>query len=385
MTLTRRWGACVALALLPVLCGGCWTSREINSRGIIIAAAFDRAETPEEIMVTVQLINPSKARQGGPDAVLIASAVGTTLFEASKRMLRQVGRKPFWGQTQVLILSEELARAGISRHLDFLERDFEPNRRVWMLIARDVKAADILRAWWGFNAIPGTNITDLIGNARLGGQSQVSNLNEMIKMIESQGITPLTGCIELSGAPSPGDEVEQRLKPIMNGTAIIVHDRLVGYLDERLSRGVGWVRNTVENTAVVIRESAGPVAIEIVAATGNVKVKLQDGQPVFTVAIELDAHIAEVMARAFDPTKVDMNDRVAAVVKQEVIDAIAAIKGLRADVLGLGNTLQRKYPRVWDIVKDTWHDEYFPVVKIDVEVQVKTHISGFLFHPQQAE
>ena len=57
----------------------------------------------------------------------------------------QSNRRLFFPQNKIIVIGEEMARASIAPLLDFFDRDPEPRRLSWLLIAKG-KASDVIYA-----------------------------------------------------------------------------------------------------------------------------------------------------------------------------------------------------------------------------------------------
>ena len=137
-----RW---IILLLLPLFLGGCLSNVDMRQRVILTAVGIDGADVPGHVTITAQLLNALKAPQGDADAVLVISSTGHTGFDAARNMVKEVGRKVFWGQIQAIVIGEEVLReVNAAQLLDFLDRDFEPSRLAYVLVARGQR---VLWSW----------------------------------------------------------------------------------------------------------------------------------------------------------------------------------------------------------------------------------------------
>ena len=55
-----------------------------------------------------------------------------------------------------------------------------------------------------------------------------------------------------------------------------------------------------------------------------------------------------------------------------------------SDVLGLGNLIYRKKPRVWEEIEDDW-DDIFPELEVDIIVEVEQKRTGLVSTPVHEE
>ena len=101
--------------------------------------------------------------------------------------------------SRLLVIGEELARTeGIHDVIDFFDSDNEPRRRMWVLVAKDASAADVLHTF-----VPGSILTvDAIDNIlniapRRTGSVVAHTLHEVSQMLSAPGWNPYVSPIEV--------------------------------------------------------------------------------------------------------------------------------------------------------------------------------------------
>ena len=57
-----------------------------------------------------------------------------------------------------------------------------------------------------------------------------------------------------------------------------------------------------------------------------------------------------------------------------------AQKELKTDIFGFGETIHRKYPKMWKKMKDNW-DDIFPNLPVNITVEVDTKQLGGIGKP----
>ncbi|HHT28416.1 MAG TPA: Ger(x)C family spore germination protein, partial [Firmicutes bacterium] len=338
--------------------------------------------------LTMQVINPVMT-SGSEDAILIVTAVADSLFMATRKARHMLSRQPYWGQLQIFVISEEIARRSIKPVLDPLSRDYETNRQAWVLIAKGVTAKTILHAGWGFTGIPATEILGLVQMAYADGLINIANVNDMVMSLERGGQSTTTGYLELSfDTKHPPQQIDPEAKVVLAGSAVFCKDRLVGYFDQRLSRGINWVTGDVKNTAVELIESEdakGMVTIEVVAANSKVKAKLQDDKPVVHVDMEVVGHLVDVQDTSLDLNAKEvidnLNRRLATTIRLEVEDAVRQAQTLASDVFGFGAEFYRTFPKLWATMQDDWNNIIFPTMEVNVTVEATIKLTGIIRQP----
>lgn len=117
---------------------GCWDREEVNSLAIVTSAGFDRTKDGA-VELTLEIAAPrmkqsGKAQSGdkkeGGGQTIIRTAVGKTAAEAQGRLQMMLPRTIYWGQLQLVVVGEALAKNGLREQFDYLVRDNEIRLRV---------------------------------------------------------------------------------------------------------------------------------------------------------------------------------------------------------------------------------------------------------------
>ena len=112
--------------VIMVSCTACGPS-EIKRTFFVESMGVDWEDG--QYLLTVQVfdpyVGPSTVGEMTEPVTSILTAKGMSLSECMVGLVRQMGRRPFFSQTQVVVLGEALARQGISSALNLLERDYD--------------------------------------------------------------------------------------------------------------------------------------------------------------------------------------------------------------------------------------------------------------------
>ena len=84
---------------------------------------------------------------GGKDSkttTKVLTANGKTMFDAARNMISISGKRLYWAHSKVIILSKEIASEGVSKVLEWYNRDSETRESVHILISEGKTAKEIL-------------------------------------------------------------------------------------------------------------------------------------------------------------------------------------------------------------------------------------------------
>ena len=206
-----------------VILTGCWNYKEIDELAIAAGVAVDKNKDGT-VHITIEVVNISGDGKTTIEPKYIESD-GDTLFEATRKAIAKEGRKIYWSHAKVVIISEELAREDILKYLDFLFRDAEPREDSWLLISREKTAGEILQSKGMLNPMISFQLDDTMRAQKSISRFPFIQLYEFFDRIFYEQVSAILPAVQL---------VEQQgvKTPIIGGTAIFKHEKLIGFLNE---------------------------------------------------------------------------------------------------------------------------------------------------------
>lgn len=382
---------CMAVGLaVSVLLTGCWNRRDPNEVDYVVAVGIDMADDGQ-IALTIQ--SPSleslKPQEGGnKEKVKTISVKGKTSFEAIRNYIRAAGRKLFWGHTQIYVIGEEAAKAGVERYLDFFSMDPELRGTSQMAVVKG-KAKDVVESKTQFTSVPANYLGELVRNSTLHGHTPVITFAEfnrmqtepeggqpylpMMRLIEQSEYDRQVAGLQTRSSKEPGQT------PIVyaDGTAVFRGTKLVGTLNERETRGLMWVGKKMKSAIVTV--PCGKDCLTSLEMVGGVKAKkkveIEGERAILTVEIKADLNVADRsgnLQKTDEAMLLQLEEGFNKVVRTEVEAAFAkASVQLRSDVMAFGNALSDRNPKLWKEVKPEWEEYFLPDAKLTVKVEGK--------------
>lgn len=385
------------LILITTLVTGCWNRREIDTLGLVMASGIDEAEDGG-IKLTVHVAKPFAIGGGESDTkgslekpFWVVTSTGKTVFEAVRNLASQSPRRLYWAHNRFLIIGEALARKGVTEILDLFARDAEPRLLAFIVVAKGATAWDLLQAEFELEKMPSEGGQGIILNVEQSLSSIVeAKLTDFLLRLESEGIEAVG--IQADIIPLQPDyaidgdlqrkEVKSRVR--FGGTAVFKGGKLVGWLDERETRGANWVLGKVSSGILVVKQPGQEdklVSLEILRGRGNVKAEIKDGKVSIKIRVEAEANLGEAQG-TFDPVQSPQTWAVLETYMKEAIQgeisaALEKIRELNSDILGFGAAVFRKDPKYWRQIEGRWY-EVFPDLEITVEVNAKLRRTGLI-------
>ncbi|CAM4340766.1 spore germination protein KC [Paenibacillus endophyticus] len=381
-------------AMMVLLCmlllTGCWSRRELNDLLIVLGVAVDWEDG--EYLVSFQVVNPSEIsaqRRGGdrPPSTLYQGR-GKTMFEAARSVTAEAPRKVYIGHLQIFVISESLARRGIRNFLDNTLRDNEARMDFNVVVAKGTKAEDILKIYTPLEKLPTQNMLRSLETSEKSWAPTVSvTMDDILNALSDDGKElALTG-IQILGSQKKAESKENVETFLPHGhfrymgIAAFKKDKLVGWLNERESKGYTDITNKLDSTSVELRcDERNYMGIEISSSESRIKMNVQDSVPIAHIYFQTEANIVDRSCKdenLTDPAVIKkLEQQVAKVIQGNADASVKRAKKLKADIFGLGSALGRQHPEQWKSMRQSWGDKGFQAVKLYYHIDVNIRKTG---------
>ncbi|ASN07388.1 spore gernimation protein GerC [Virgibacillus necropolis] len=352
---------------------GCWDRVEINDLALVVATGLDKTDD-DKIELSVQIVNPKAHKggqgagggQGGTKPTIVKKVTGQTIFDARSKLQEKVPRRLFWGHNQVIIIGEKMAEEGIQKHIDFFARHPSPRLRAYTFVTEG-KAIDTLKIIPDLES-SSAEVAGELANFKVGLSVTVKDL---LQMLSGEARAAALPWIEVEQDPSNKGGLR------VNGTAIFKKDKMVGRIDDKVTRGVLWLRDEIALAAVTVEPKGAEdqISFNLLRSSTELIPKIENGNWKMIVKIVTEDDVVE------NETKLNLGNpkivkRLERQLEQDIDKRIRLTleqvqKEMEADIFGFAETFHRQYPDQWSKVKDQWDDK-FP--EIEVEIKSKAYI-----------
>lgn len=431
----ERWLAVLLVWGLMVGASGCYDRVELNELAIADIMALDRTDDGR-LKVSLQFLIPSEltnpggvgAGAGLKDPFYVMEATGETLPEAFSLLQAKVPRRLFTSHIRVVVLGEELARAGIGPVFDSLTRIRELRVSADVIVTRG-EAAALLRAAPRLGRLPVSALSNVLNQQIV----PLRSIREVAIALVSEGMDPFLPAVGLTERIETELEAGVRAQEFeLEGVGIFRGDQLVGFVPLDLARGLAWLVNEAPFAAATIqwppeggppspsvRESdlspeerfiqreapprMGPAGLgegmrapnqitpQVVRARVNFHTRVQDGQ----VRVQVHAHAVDDIVTnqagldLTDPDVIPPLERALAASIEERMRAMLRLaqEELNADVFGFGALIRKNHPQLWKALRRDWH-VHFRQLPVEITVEVKVRRTGLtanrtIYRPEQ--
>jgi len=372
---------------LSILAAGCSNKRELDELSVTVGVGIDKEDG--RYRITAQSIDPSqmsKNRSTSKYAVKNYQESGSSLFEAIRRITTKSPRKLFFSHMRVIFISEQVAREGILEPLDFFFRDHESRPDFDVVITKKYTANQILNMVTPFETVPAIEFyKSLEVSQKAWAPTVVVPVLEVMRSLNGDAPN-----LTLSGITIRGNEKEAEMAGNVKqprthaeyqytNLGVFEGDRLVGWLGEKSSKSVNFVKNKVKSTVGTYscpNDSTRFFVVEVIRSKATILPRFANGNPEATIRLKVKANIGENQC-ALDMTK-EASLRTLEKLGQEQLkdiieSGIAEIKQRfdGVDVFGIDQAFYRKYPVRWTAWKSA-HPRYLK--EMPVHVQVDYHV-----------
>jgi spore germination protein KC len=378
--------------VLVLLLSGCWDKEELNDVSIITGIAIEKGEDALYKLsvgsINSQELNKTSATGNTPTSIF--SLEGNSVSELSNKMNIGLTRKQIYSHTRILVIDEKIAEEGFLEFLDFLERSGEFRNDFNILIAKGVKASDILKIPYAVQKDPSLKIHQQAQSLyeEWGGDPRV-RLTDFITALVTPGKHPVASVVTIKGNTKKGSTVENNksLEPVMvvfDGIGVFKQDQLAGVLSMEDARSYLWTEDLKQTDISVPCDGGGDAGpryndIKIISSSTEKQTNYKKGKAQLVVKIMGEADL--VGTHCTDPltkrsTFEKYEKQVEAFIEEQVKSTITKVQEeYGVDVFGFGESLNRSNHKAFNKIKGNW-DQYFKEAEVKVEANVFLRRSG---------
>ena len=353
--------------LLTSLCG-CWNYRLLEDMGIVAGIAIDKG-TDDTFELTMEIAEAKSGKERMVDSHIIHS-FGNTIFDAVRDGISIIGKKLYFSHTQVVIVSEEIARNEMIDVMDWMNRDSETRTDIELFVAKGMPAKDILMVENPSDNILSFTLESMIENETNLSKSRKTQTWRFANDLVSPGISPQIPAVML------WDDSEGQT-PMTEGTALFHNSAFVGFLDGADTKNLLFVQDNIDGGLLTFplnyQGEKISVSLEIFENQTKLETVWADSVPEINITIKTVVALDELQG---SPGEIDgkliaaLEQAAEVYLKQQIEATIRLVQNRYAcDTFGFGNHIYRTEPRKWKKIEADW-DTIFPKLKVTVSPKV---------------
>ncbi|WP_315108434.1 Ger(x)C family spore germination protein [Clostridium intestinale] len=355
----------------------CWNYREINDMSIVSGVAIDKGGADGKYEVTVELIDIQQGKDINMHSKYITLS-GNTMFEISRNMIALIGKKLYWSHSKSIIISEDIARDGISGILDWYSRDAETRTDAYILVSKENTAKEILKSKPVTENYTSFELSKLLKNENTLSNVPVVDLWDILDTFAQDGLSTWLPTVKIN--KNNDDNILQ-----VDGSAIFSKDKLIGCIDEISTKNILFAKDKVNGGLLVLdRESESPITFEIFKNKTTIKPSIEKGNLQFNISTDTTVSLDEIQSDYefyTEEGKSELENELSDMLQKSIYSSIKRIQSeYGADILGFGAKLNENNPATWNDVKDDW-DKTFKTLTISVNSKVNIKNSAVTSKP----
>ncbi len=386
----------IFLIIFPFTCG-CWNRREPEALAIVLGIGFDYEKDKGMYKATAQIANPlalggsdvEGSNGGNKKTFLTLSAPGELPYRSMRNLTNMATREFFWAHNRIVLLTENLARHGIHPVTDMFGR----NRQLRTFANVAVVDGDLealLNAEFPLEETGAMGLDRQIETIKKERAIFPTNsINELNNVLVQPGKDVFIGRIKvLEGAEDDNDDPPS----LIEGGAMFRGDKMVGWAEEEHTRGWAYVTCKTLRSTLTIEDpidNRTPINIDITGIKSKMElIKAEPGEIRIEVKIYAEGRIQDIPVHRDLDTESDytksLEKRTAQEIRNTIQSSIDLSRELNSDIIGFGNLIYRKKPKLWTDIEDRWY-EILRDIDIDINVYMNINRTGFATSPMKME
>ncbi len=345
---------------------------EMNRIEFVRALGVDKCpEYEDSVRLTIAT---QRIKTGGEEGQQKTSEIlyssGRTVFEAIRNFWNYMDKRPFWGHLEYVLIGEEAAKDGLLKYIDYFNRDPEVRLNLKVYVTDGLTAEEVITKGSGEDKFVFDRLEGIAVNQW--GQSvyNITDLIEVMYMLDNEHLSLYIPIIKLEAFTLGGQDAHETMDIVMGGFAIFEGDKLVGELDDKMGRGLNWLRNKIESGIITVKSPQGKcISLEIIESKSKMIPKIIDDQITVNVVVGVSSSIGGLRSSEDifnEETLGNLEHQQVQTIKNEIESVIEYAQKRSLDFFGASDAIFHKYPIQWeDKYQKDWN-EIFPNIKFNV-------------------
>jgi len=363
----------IIITIITIVLVGC-DYKEINDMPMATGMAIDKVE--DSYLLTAQVIAPMAAGGGASTKQIFINSAGSSIVDAVRDfVMKDGGKKVFWGHLGYVVISHKIAEENISEVLDFLIRDNDVRDDIFILIGEEGPKAENLF----FDGLQEEElsfyVTDALKNVDAVSKYDPVILEDLVNSLNSTGkaiVIPILSRENVLGLE----------RVIIDNGVVIKDGKIVGDMEGEEIRIMRLLQNKEEGGVYVIeyndKGNKSKVSLEVDKSKTNIKIDKKDDSFYIKIDVVINAFVGEIVSRDVSIIEydkiVEFEKQAQQEIKKKITESIKqAQKEYKADVFGFGEMVKIKYPKEYKEIEEEWHSVFS---SIEFETNVKVDIEG---------
>ena len=364
----------ILIGFIAFFLTGCWDNEELDTISIVTGVGIDASDTEEKINLSLQIgkINQEKSTPlsaGGSDDSLILNIKGKSILSSVDKLQKQTTRDLFMDHNQVIIFGKEQAKKEIKAYLEAFIRQNDMRMETLVFIAEG-KAKDVLDNKMEQDKISSFGITKMIEGIHRDDETYSIKVLDLVCMIMDEGITPVLPILKIEDSHTP--------RLLLKGLAILDDEKYIGELNEVETMGYAWIKGKFISTFIEVDTEDGFANLNMSNIRYKLKPRINSGDLIIDLEILGDIVLSEVQGfsnKTIEETSEILLEGAKKSIKGDIEASFSKSKQLKTDFLGFGSEYHKRFPKVWEEMKDNWKRIY-PEISLITNIELNLIDTG---------
>lgn len=361
------------IILIILMMSGCYNYKELNEIAIVSSIAIDKDE--DKYLVSAQVMNAKQEKESENSQVIVFESKGNTINEALRNMIMKSSRRLYGSHLSKLVISEEVAKEGIINILDLFQRIPEVRSELTITIAKDIKAADVIKVMTFPETIPAEYVKTSIQSADLSSALTYSTkLDEFVSLYLKDYVDPVVSVVEVRNYKKKGTTTDNNTTTdpiseiVLENVAITNDSKLEDFLDKNETIGYNFIKDQVDEMIIPVKcDDTYYSSISVLKSSTDTKIKKDKNKYKININVHSKAVINEYNCSndlIKEKNITDLEKKTEKKVKSYINKALKKQKEVKSKFLGLERKIYLDYPKYNN-------EEYEVDVKVNVELNRK--------------
>lgn len=378
----------LGIFILCLFTSGCWNYRELNELAITTGISIDIKDN--KYIISYMIANSKKSQDSSGKAeanTVVLSGEGKSISEAYMNLNSKNPKIPYISHLEVIIISEDAAKEGVTKMLDFLMRNPESRKEFFVVLSKGTSASSILETLSPLEAFPSQNVAqNIISNKDDQSIIMLEDYSDFVSNVLKEGVNPVLSGIEIEGETEAAKKQEslESSTPSANikikTLGIFKDDKLIGWADEKETIGINIINNETGSVLLNAKCNNEYMASTLTNIATESKISLEGENPKIKLNVKATGALVEINCKRNleETTTIDeLKENFENSLKELLYNSIElAQKKYKSDVFGFGNKIYKQNFKKWYQIKNNWDNEVFPNIKFEVEVDIALSSKG---------
>ncbi len=364
--LIRVFLLCLTVFFMPLMFSGCWDSKDINEKLVIISTIFDYKDG--EIWYYCEAANiaatsKNASRSGENEQFIIYSAHGKTMYDVAGSLDTKANKPLFFSSLDTIIQTERFAEKFLIESFYRYMTLYETRKKVTVVITQE-EPEEIFGTAHGIGVSAGVYIEDLLATLDKEGKSFSRMTSRIIENLSSKYSGILIPCI---------GSREGNLSLI--GYSVVSGSRLNGFIPIEETRGLVLLKTKRSEFQYKLKYKDIDFTINVILRKRKIKANYKDNKVCFGLEFDFDAELmygdTKIPYGLNEYDHTEMSEMLEDIIEGKISEAIERAKNeFETDYLQFDDEFRIRYPEVFDSMD--WQAEFKDAdIALDVNVKMK--------------